>query len=147
MLGETPEGQWALFSSPEGDGSEMISVVVPHGLWRQLTKADPFTSQVALMTQAGTAALKRLQGQNRLQSPVWVEASDLPVKLPVDPQWYPKLRQCGRCGRLVPPGEVLEGFSNAMPPDSRGEVEIRVLCPDCKVQTSHRLTPWGIPID
>lgn len=144
MLGEVPEGQWAVFSLPDGVG--MISVVVPQTIWRALTRSDPFSSEIALMTKVGLCALERCQKEGRLLDPVWVEAIDLPMSAPVaGAGWYSTLGRCGQCQRMVPTGEVLEGLANALPPDSRGEVEIQVLCPDCGVQTGHRLSPWGIP--
>jgi len=59
MLGDVPEGPWAIFSLPHGDGTEMVSVVVPRSLWVLLTRSDPFTSEIALMERVGTHALER----------------------------------------------------------------------------------------
>lgn len=145
MLGDVPEGPWAIFSLPHGDGTEMVSVVVPRSLWVLLTRSDPFTSEIALMERVGTHALERALTRGEVNPPIFVQAQDIGTKLPVTEQWFDRLRQCGVCGQSVPAGEVLEGLANALPPDSRGEISLKVLCPDCQIQTDHRLTPWGIP--
>ncbi len=145
ILGEVPEGRWALFSLPHDDGSEMVSVVIPHTLWALVSRQHPFVSDLGLMEQVGGQALHRRIAQDRLTRPVMVTAEDIDLPLPVEPKWFSVLSRCGTCGQPVPPGEVLEGISNALPPDSRGEVEILVLCPRCQLQTPHRLTPYGIP--
>lgn len=143
MIGETPEGQWAVFSGPTAEPG-MVSVVVPKRLWLWLSQFDPFSSPLALMEGVGRRALQRVAQQGPWQGPIWVEARDMPM-IPAEADWYAVLRQCSSCGLSVPSGEVLEGLANALPPDSRGEIEVLVLCPPCGVQTSHRLTAWGIP--
>ncbi len=145
IVGEVPEGRWAIFSLPHGDGSEMISVVIPHTLWALTSRQHPFLSDLGLMEQMGRQALQHRIAEGRLAQPVMVGAEDVGLALPVEPKWFAGLSVCGTCSNSVPPGEVLEGIANALPPDSRGEVEILVLCPRCQVQTPHRLTPYGIP--
>ncbi len=145
ILGEVPEGRWAIFSLPHGDGSQMVSVIVPHTLWTLMSRKNPFVSDVGLMEAIGEAAIQRNLGQGSLSDPVIAVAEDVQVEMAVDRDWFFSLRRCSQCGQLVPAGEVLEGLSNALPPNSRGEVEILVLCPTCQIQTPHRLTPYGIP--
>ncbi|MCY0897448.1 MAG: hypothetical protein OWU33_00695 [Firmicutes bacterium] len=148
LIGDVPEGPWAVFSLPEGDGTDMISVVVPRSLWLLLTRARPFDSEMSLMEEVGRRGIQRFLGEGKREGPVFVMRDDLGDLLPKPQEpWFHTLRVCGQCGRTVPPGEVSEGLSNALPPDSRGYIELKVLCPDCQVQTSHRLTPWGIPVD
>ncbi len=146
LLGDAPEGPWAVFSSPEGDGTDMVSVIIPRSLWLLLTRAHPFDSEISLAERVGRLAVQRAQNARDLSTPIFVHRHDVGDLLPEPSRpWYKALRVCGRCGQEVPPGEVSEGLSNALPPDSRGEIELKVLCPDCQVQTPHRLTPWGIP--
>lgn len=145
ILGEVPEGRWAVFRLPQGDGTQMVSVVVPHTLWSLVSRRHPFDSDVSLMERIGTRAIERVLAAGCLTEPVLAEAADAAVEMGVERNWFSVVRRCPRCGQDVPPGEVLEGLSNALPPNSRGEVEILVLCPDCRVQTPHRLTPYGIP--
>lgn len=147
FLGDAPEGPWAIFSLPEGDGTNMISVIVPRSLWLLITRAHPFDSEISLMERVGQTALKRAMDHGSADNPVLVHRTDVGALLvPEDRPWFRALRVCGQCGQDVPPGEVSEGLSNALPPNSRGEIELKVLCPRCQVQTPHRLTPWGIPV-
>jgi hypothetical protein len=143
MLGETPEGPWAIFSLPDDDGTHMVSVIVPRSLWMKLTRVDPFSSEIAIMERIGVRAIKRRRREGTLLGPVLVELIDVEGQVARTP-WYQVLRICGQCGQMVPAGEVLEGLSNALPPNSRGEIELKVLCPTCQVQTPHRLTPWEL---
>lgn len=146
LIGDAPEGPWAIFSLPEGDGTDMVSVIVPRSLWLLLTRVHPFDSEISLMEKVGRAALMRALQEHHVTDPIFVQRSDVGTLLPEDEiPWFRALRICSQCGQEVPPGEVSEGLSNALPPDSRGEIQLKVLCPDCQVQTDHRLTPWGIP--
>ncbi|MCL4520547.1 MAG: hypothetical protein M1415_03005 [Firmicutes bacterium] len=144
ILGEVPEGRWAIFSLPHGDGTQMLSVVVPHTLWSLISRNQPFVSDVGLMEQVGTAAIRHRSQQGEISRPLVVTADDLNIPIAANPEWFEELRRCQKCGQNVPPGEILEGLSNAVPPDGRGEVEILVLCPPCQFQSHHRLTPYGI---
>jgi hypothetical protein len=146
ILGDVSEGRWAIFSLPHGDGSQMVSVIIPHTLWSLVSRQNPFSSDIALMEQIGTAAISRRLDEGGLTDPVIACAEDVNLPMAVDRQWFSSIRRCERCGQDVPPGEILEGLSNALLPNSRGEVEILVLCPPCQVQTKHRLTPYGIPL-
>lgn len=145
MLGDVPEGPWAIFSLPHGDGTDLVSVVVPRTLWLLLTRRNPFSSEMAIMEKVGTAAIEREMQNGEVAGPVFVQRTDVKElwEESEDP-WFLQLRRCGQCGQLVPPGEVSEGLSNALPPNSRGEIELLVLCPHCLVQTPHRLTPFGL---
>ncbi|PSR34389.1 MAG: hypothetical protein C7B46_05595 [Sulfobacillus benefaciens] len=143
MLGEAPEGPWAVFSLPDGDGTHMVSVIVPRSLWMKLTRLDPFSSEIAIMERIGIRAIERRRQAGPLLGPVLVELADVEDQAPGLP-WYQVLRTCGQCGQMVPAGEVLEGLGNALPPNSRGEIELKVLCPTCQVQTPHCLTPWEL---
>ncbi|WP_338055132.1 hypothetical protein [Sulfobacillus harzensis] len=146
LIGDAPEGPWAIFSSPHGDGTDMISVIVPRSLWLLVTRAHPFDSEISLMEKVGRAALERALASGTFSDPVFAHRQDMGDLLPpASIPWFKALRICGQCGQEVPPGEVSEGLSNALPPDSRGQIDLKVLCPDCQVQTPHRLTPWGIP--
>lgn len=146
VIGDAPEGPWAIFSLPTGDGTDMISVIVPRSLWVLVTKAHPFDSEISLMERLGQQAVDRVLRHGQLSDPVFIQREDLKDLMPLaDLPWFRELRICSRCGNEVPPGEVSEGLSNALPPDSRGQIELLVLCPTCQVQTPHRLTPWGIP--
>lgn len=144
VVGEGPDGQWAVFSLPDGDGTRMVSVVVPRSLWQVATRQDPFSSEIAIMERVGRDAISRRLAAGALNGPVYVHAGDSDVYAPPDPDWDRRLRVCGRCGDTVPAGEVLEGLANALPPDSRGHIEVKVLCPACQVQTAHTLTAWGV---
>lgn len=147
-LGDAPEGPWSVFSSPNGDGSDMVSVVVPKSLWQLVTKANPFSSEISLLEQLGQHAIERhlAKGVEGLLDPIYVSREDVGDLIPeASVPWYRALRICSVCHQEVPAGEVSEGLSNALPPDSRGEIQLKVLCPPCQVQTDHRLTPWGIP--
>ena len=124
----------------------MISVIVPRSLWLLLTKSHPFDSEISLVERVGRAAIERTLDQGKVKGPLFVESQDAENLLPSPLlPWYRALRVCGLCGQEVPPGEVSEGLSNALPPDSRGRIALKVLCPKCLVQTPHQLTPWGIP--
>lgn len=143
ILGEVPEGRWAIFSLPD---NHMLSVIVPHGLWSLLSRKHPFLSDVGLMEQVGGGAIeRRLKKATELTQPVVVLPEDVDLAMAVEPDWFSVLRRCRQCRKDVPSGEVLEGLSNALPPDSRGEVEILVLCPSCQIQTPHRLSAYGVP--
>lgn len=146
LLGDAPEGPWAIFSLPQGDGTDMISVIVPRSLWLFVTRTHPFDSEISLMEQVGRQAVQRALQAGKIEGPIFVMLQDVQQEgstatLP----WFRALRVCSQCGQDVPPGEVSEGLSNALPPDSRGYIELKVLCPTCQVQTPHQLTPWGIP--
>lgn len=145
VLGDVPEGPWAIFSRPEGDGTDMVSLVVPRSLWLLVTRAHPFDSEISLLERIGLSAIERDLVAGRHDDPIFADAEDVHglLKKP-DIPWFKLLRLCGQCGREVPPGEVSEGLSNALPPDSRGQISLLVLCPNCQVQTPHQLTPWGI---
>lgn len=147
LLGDAPEGPWAIFSLPTGDGTDMVSVIVPRSLWLLLTKSHPFDSEISLMERVGRTAIERAYTTDiNPRGPIFAQdqdIGDLLLRSPVP--WYRSLRICGVCGQEVPAGEVSEGLSNALPPDSRGQIELKVLCPTCQIQTPHRLTPWGIP--
>jgi len=146
VLGEAPEGPWAIFSLPDGDGTDMVSVIIPRSLWLLLTRAQPFSSEITLMEQVGTRLIeRRLATGEPITGPLLAGREDVGGLLPPeDIPWFQVLRMCQTCGQTVPPGEVLEGLSNALPPDSRGHIEVKVLCPACQVQSTHRLTPWGM---
>ena len=145
VIGDAPEGPWSIFSVRLGDRSAMVSVVIPRSLWVQVTRQDPFSAEITLMEKIGRDAIAKRRDRGDLQGTVVVEAGDIPSAWP-DPAepWPVTLRRCGACGQMVPAGEVLEGLANALPPDSRGEVEVSVLCPTCMLSTVHHLTPWGI---
>lgn len=144
FIGDAPEGPWAIFSSPAGDGTDMVSVIVPRSLWLLLTRQHPFDSEISLMERVGREAILRHRGDG-LEDPLFIHRQDVGDLLPQsDLPWFKALRVCGRCGQEVPAGEVSEGLSNALPPDSRGVIKLLVLCPQCQVQTPHQLTPWGI---
>lgn len=144
-LGDAPEGPWAIFSSPHGDGTDMISVIVPRSLWLQVTRKHPFDSEISLLERLGRSAIERTRHSFVAAGPVFVSEVDLGDLLEMDSlPWYRALRRCSSCHREVPPGEVSEGLSNALPPDSRGIIELKVLCPTCQIQTPHQLSPWGI---
>lgn len=143
MLGDAPEGPWAVFSLPEGDGTAMVSVLVPRSLWMRLTRDDPFSSEIGMMEAVGTRAIQRRLEAGEIHGPILIDALDAGLTEAPNP-WYRVLRVCGKCGQEVPPGEVLEGLGNALPPNSRGEIELKVLCPVCQVQTPHRMSPWEL---
>ncbi len=146
VIGDAPEGPWSVFSLPTGDGTEMVSVVIPRSLWVQITRQDPFTAEISLMEKVGRTAIERHLAHKYLPSTVLVEPRDIAqAQWGAQEPWYRVLQRCGQCHQLVPHGEVLEGLANALPPDSRGEIDVSVLCPVCQIQTEHRLTPWGIP--
>lgn len=143
MLGDAPEGPWAIFSLPEGDGTAMVSVLIPRSLWMRFTREDPFSSEIGIMEAVGRRAIQRRLTSGRMGGPIIVDADDAGLTVPPKP-WYRVLRICGKCGQEVPPGEVLEGLGNALPPNARGDIELKVLCPMCQVQTPHRMSPWEI---
>ncbi len=124
----------------------MISVVAPRSLWHMLTQSHPFESEISLFERVGRAVIERALRQGISTGPLFVESQDAGNLLPqASLPWFKALRVCGVCGEEVPPGEVSEGLSNALPPDSRGRISLKVLCPKCLVQTPHQLTLWGIP--
>lgn len=146
QLGDAPEGPWAVFSLPRGNGTDMVSVIVPRSLWLLVTAAHPFESEISLMERVGQRAIERELAQGTSHDPVFASREDVDGLLPTPKlPWFRALRICSQCGKEVPPGEVSEGLSNALPPDSRGRISLLVLCPECQVQTPHQLTPWGIP--
>ncbi|PSR23033.1 MAG: hypothetical protein C7B45_04460 [Sulfobacillus acidophilus] len=146
LLGDAPEGPWAIFSLPHDDGTDMVSVIVPRSLWLSVTRAHPFDSEISLMETVGRAAVQRALKAGKVGDPLFVMAEDVPEQNAANElPWFRALRVCGQCGQDVPAGEVSEGLSNALPPDSRGYIELKVLCPACQIQTPHRLTAWGIP--
>ncbi len=116
MLGEAPEGPWAIFSLPDDDGTHMVSVVVPRSLWMRLTRVDPFSSEIAIMERIGIRAIERRRREGPLFGPVLVELIDVEDQ-GAGASWYQVLRICGQCGKMVPAGEVLEGLGNALPPN------------------------------
>jgi hypothetical protein len=149
FLGDAPEGPWAVFSLPHGDGTDLVSVVVPRTLWWQVTRSNPFASEMSLMEEVGARAIAREIAQrpdHRVSGPIFVQPEDVGASLALDDEvpWYRAMRRCPQCHREVPAGELSEGLSNALPPNSRGEIEVKVLCPSCQVQTAYRLTPWGL---
>jgi hypothetical protein len=148
VMGEVPEGVWAIFSTPQDDGRGMTSVLIPHTLWRWMTALDPFTSEQAWVERVGQKAVARTWGHGRDLPLVVVEVEDVVAAwsgpTPWQMRWGEAIRVCGGCGQTVPAGEVLEGMKNAMPPDDRGAVSVTVLCPFCQTATTHRLTPFGI---
>jgi hypothetical protein len=99
------------------------------------------------LERIGRSAIERALAEGRRDDPILADSHDA-EELYQRPElpWFKALRICGQCGQEVPPGEVSEGLSNALPPDSRGRIDLKVLCPTCQVQTPHQLTPWGIPM-
>ncbi len=145
VIGMTPDGSWSIFSVPLGDGTKMVSVIIPGSLWLELSRRDPFSSDIAIIERMGREAIVRRIKENRMRDSVVVELDDIRDSWTHSQEpWYMTLRRCGQCHQMVPHGEVLEGLSNALPPDSRGQISVAVLCPSCMVQTQHRLNPWGI---
>jgi|BEDMetMinimDraft_2_1075160.scaffolds.fasta_scaffold02321_2 hypothetical protein len=142
-VGEAPEGPWAIFSEPGGQGWRLVSVLVPRTLWMQLTRRDPFSSEMQLLEAVGKKAILRAAAAGPLPPAIWVTPEMVDLTLdPYGPPWE-TLSVCGRCGGTVPSGEVLEGIKNALPPNTRGDTEVLVLCPSCGVQTRFVLTPFG----
>ncbi len=145
VIGDAPEGPWSVFSLPIGDGTAMVSLIIPRSLWVEISQRDPFSSDISIIEQIGRLAIPRRLAQGDVPSTILLEAKDIPElwEEPSEP-WYMTLRRCGHCQQLVPHGEVLEGLANALPPNSRGQVTVDVLCPACRVQTAHTLNPWGV---
>ncbi|WP_020375634.1 hypothetical protein [Sulfobacillus thermosulfidooxidans] len=145
VIGDAPEGPWSVFSLPTGDHTAMVSVIIPRSLWLEISRRDPFSSDLSLIERIGRMAiLHRLQQTGELETIV-VDTDDIQElwNKPDEP-WYMTLRRCGQCHEMVPHGEVLEALANALPPNSRGQITVEVLCPACMVQTSHVLNPWGV---
>ncbi|WP_053960138.1 hypothetical protein [Sulfobacillus thermosulfidooxidans] len=145
VIGDAPEGPWSVFSLPTGDYTAMVSVIIPRSLWLELSQRDPFSSDLSLIERIGRMAiLHRLQHSESLETIV-VDPSDIQeLWQDAEEPWYMTLRRCGQCQQMVPHGEVLEALANALPPNSRGQITVEVLCPSCMVQTSHVLNPWGV---
>ncbi len=145
VIGDAPEGPWSVFSVPIGDGSGMSSVIIPRSLWLEMSRRDPFSSDIAIIERVGRKAIARRLKENKSVDTVIVQPEDVPdLGTKSQEPWYMTLRQCGQCHEMVPHGEVLEALSNALPPDSRGWITVEVLCPSCMVQTPHRLNAWGV---
>jgi hypothetical protein len=142
-LGEAPEGPWAIFSEPVGNGYGLISVLVPRSLWMQLTRREPFSSELQILERNGMRAIEWARERGPLPRAIWVtpEMLEQPVQGYSAP--WDTMSVCGRCQKTVPSGEVAEGIKNALPPNTRGDTEVLVLCPDCNVQTHFVLTPFG----
>ncbi|MCL5012587.1 MAG: hypothetical protein M1493_01145 [Firmicutes bacterium] len=148
VIGDAPEGPWSVFSVPLGDGTGMASVIFPRSLWIEISRRDPFSSDISIMERIGRQAISRRLERHESVYTVIVQAEDIPdIRTESHEPWYMTLRRCGKCQQTVPHGEVLEGLSNALPPDSRGQITVEVLCPSCMVQTRHRLNPWGVLTD
>ena len=99
LLGDAPEGPRAIFSLPVGDGTDMVSVIVPRSLWLVLTRAHPFDSEISLMEKAGRAAVARALDQGGIRGPVFVTREDIDEPLlDAGQPWFKALRLCGRCG-------------------------------------------------
>lgn len=146
ILGTAPEGAWGIFSLTEENGdTTMISVVIPQTLWQAAIRRHPFSSEVALMELYGERAITRvLDREDTYRGTIVVTPDDVSDVKWQSAKWDATLRVCAQCRQAVPRGEVLEGIANALPPDPQGFVEILVLCPDCQVQTPHRLAVWGL---
>jgi hypothetical protein len=143
-LGEAPEGPWAIFSEPVGQGYGLINVLFPRTLWMHLTRQDPFTSEINILERTGVRAIAWVRERGPVPRAIWVTPEmlgDAPIQGYGSP--WETLSQCGRCQKTVPSGEVAEGLKNALPPNTRGDTEVLVLCPGCNVQTPFLLTPFG----
>lgn len=141
-VGEAPEGPWAIFSEP-GGGHQLVSVVFPRTLWMHLTRRDPFTSEMQLLETLGRRAIAAARAQGPLPAALWVSPEAIGEAMAEYTPPWDTLSRCGRCHQVVPSGEVAEGIKNALPPNTRGETEVLVLCPTCLVQTPFVLTPFG----
>jgi hypothetical protein len=142
-VGEAPEGPWAIFSEPGGAGYRLISVIVPRTLWMAITRRDPFSSEIQILERIGTQAIEAVRAQGELPAAIWVTPSLIGESFPAYGEPWATLSVCGRCSQVVPSGEVAEGLKNALPPNTRGDTEVLVLCPVCQVQTRFELTPFG----
>jgi hypothetical protein len=142
-LGEAPEGPWALFSEPSAGGYDLISVLIPRTLWMQLTRQDPFSSEIQILERVGTRAIAWMRERGALPRAIWVAPEMLEDPAPEYGPLWDVLSVCGQCGQTVASGEVAEGLKNALPPNTRGETEVLVLCPACNVQTPFMVTPFG----
>jgi hypothetical protein len=142
-LGEAPEGPWAIFSEPAGQGYGLISVLVPRSLWMQLTRRDPFSSELQILERIGSRAIAWMRARGPVPPAVWVTPEMLEAPIGGYGPLWETLSVCARCGQTVPSGEVAEGLKNALPPNTRGDTEVLVLCPPCGVQTRFVVTPFG----
>lgn len=142
-IGEAPEGPWAIFSEPGGQSHRLISVLIPRTLWMHLTRRDPFSSEISLLEAVGRRAINLAHQAGPLPGAIWVTPEMLEDRVGGYENPWDTLSICGRCGQVVPSGEVLEGIKNALPPNTRGDTEVLVLCPRCNVQTAFILTPFG----
>ena len=141
-VGEAPEGPWAIFSEP-GGGHQLVSVVFPRTLWMHLTRRDPFTSEMQLLETLGRRAIQAARAQGPLPAALWVSPDAIGEAMAEYTSPWDTLSRCGQCHQVVPSGEVAEGIKNALPPNTRGDTEVLVLCPACLVQTPFVLTPFG----
>jgi hypothetical protein len=143
-IGEAPEGPWAIFTEPGGTGWRLISVIVPRTLWMALQRRDPFSSDIQLLERVGRAAIRATrEAAATLPAAIWVTPAMVGEAFSEYGEPWATLSRCGQCGETVPSGEVAEGLKNALPPNSRGDTEVLVLCPRCNVQTRFWLTPFG----
>lgn len=142
-VGEAPEGPWAIFSEPGGTGHRLVSVVFPRTLWMRLTRNDPFSSEMQILEMKGRQAIGAARARGPLPAALWVSPQDIGEDVGEYTAPWETMSICGRCGQVVPSGEVAEGIKNAVPPNQRGETEVLVLCPTCLVQTPFLLTPFG----
>lgn len=142
-VGEAPEGPWAIFAEPGGAGHRLVSVIVPRTLWMYLTRRDPFSSEIQILESVGVRAIRAVRRWGPLPPAIWVSPELIGEPMPeYRPPWE-TLSRCGQCGQTVPSGEVAEGLKNALPPNTRGDTEVLVLCPVCLVQTPFTITPFG----
>ncbi|MCY0907989.1 MAG: hypothetical protein OWR62_06370 [Sulfobacillus thermotolerans] len=147
VIGDAPEGPWSVFSVSRGEDTVLMSMIIPRSLWMQMTRHDPFSSEITLMEKIGQVAITKRLAQGQTGQSIIITPEDIPGVWPAaEEPWDVTLRRCPTCQQLVPAGELLEGLANALPPDSRGEIEVRVLCPQCMTSNIFRLAPWGIPL-
>jgi len=142
-VGEAPEGPWAIFTEPGGKGYRLVSVVIPRTLWMYLTRRDPFSSEMQIIEAVGRTAIEAAHARGPLPAALWVSPEDIGEPMPEYQSPWEAMSRCGRCHQVVPSGEVAEGIKNALPPNTRGDTEVLVLCPVCLVQTPFVLTPFG----
>lgn len=142
-VGEAPEGPWAIFTEPGGVGYRLVSVVIPRTLWMYLTRRDPFSSEMQIIESVGRAAIDAARARGPLPAALWVSPEDIGERMAEYQSPWEAMSRCGRCHQVVPSGEVAEGIKNALPPNTRGDTEVLVLCPVCLVQTPFVLTPFG----
>lgn len=146
-VGEAPEGPWAIFSEPGGTGHRLVSVIFPRTLWMMITRGDPFSSEVRLLEDLGRKAIDRCLQDGCLPPTIWATPELLDLDPATEGDWRPPwetLSICGQCHQQVPSGEVLEGIKNALPPNTRGDTEVLVLCPVCQRQTPFVMSPFGV---